>query len=125
METLRQNSLGRKAQLQELGSKVEAPIGAGIQYSAYGSDSEKKLIDRGASINCEDQTGHTFLRRELSPTSSSNIDEPLDDHHWQGRHQDRLKCLSLQLVASADAGFVIAIIDSPADLQNIFHSSAD
>ncbi|KAK5020784.1 hypothetical protein LTS07_011436 [Exophiala sideris] len=116
------SSRGKQTQPHESGSKVGAPIGAGIHNHAYRSDSEQTLIDRGASINYEEQTGHTLLLRELSPTSSSNIDEPSNDHHEQERHLDRLKCFSLQPVTSGDAGFVTAIIDSPADLQDIFHS---
>lgn len=115
----------RETQLRKLGSKDGGPNGAGTN-SAQGLNSEQTLIDRGASINCEDATGPDLPLSELcpSPTSSPDIDEPLNSHHEQEQHQDRLKGLSVQPVTPADAAFVAAIIDSPTDLQNIFHSPA-
>ncbi|KIV81249.1 hypothetical protein PV11_03449 [Exophiala sideris] len=119
------HSRRKETQLHSPGSKYGAPIGAGIYNPSYESHSEQTLIDRGASINCEDQTGHDLPLREVCPTpaSPSDIDEPLNSHHGQEQHQD-LKCLSVHPVTPADAAFVTAIIDSPADLQNIFHSPA-
>ncbi|KIW13793.1 hypothetical protein PV08_08985 [Exophiala spinifera] len=116
------NSRGRETHLHEPGCKVRA----GIHNPVYGSDSEQTLIDHGASINCDDQTGRDMLLRELCPTPTSppDIDEPFNEH-GQEQHKDRLKGLSIQPVTSGDAGFVTAIIDSPADLQDIFHSPTD
>ncbi|KIW10047.1 hypothetical protein PV08_11823 [Exophiala spinifera] len=116
------NSREREIHLQEPGCNVRA----GIHNPVYGSDSEQTLIDHGASINCDDQTGRDILLRERCPppTSPLDIDEPFNDH-GQEQHQDRLKGLSIQPVTSGDAGFVTAIIDSPAYLQDIFHSPTD
>ncbi|KAL6247080.1 hypothetical protein RBB50_006388 [Rhinocladiella similis] len=83
---------GQSSQSSPAGRKVRA----GIHDPVYGSDSEQTLIEPGASINCDDQTGRDMLLCESCPTPTSplDIDEPFNEH-GQEQHQDRLKGLSI------------------------------
>lgn len=98
----------------------------GTTNSAHGSDSERTLVGRGANTNYEVKTGPDFTRGEpcATPTTPLDIEEPMNSHGGQESHQGRLKCISFQSVTPADAAFMTAIIDNPADLENVFHSPA-
>ncbi|KAK6364014.1 hypothetical protein LTS17_012601 [Exophiala oligosperma] len=114
------HSCRKETQLHKLGFKYGAPIEAETHNSIHGSDSEQTLIDRGASINFEDQPRPDIFRGKLGTTlaSSPNIDETLNSHHGQDQHRDRLKSLSVQPVTPGDAAFITAIIDRATDLQD-------
>ncbi|KAK4934633.1 hypothetical protein LTR10_024150 [Elasticomyces elasticus] len=96
----------------------------GTPSSAHGPDSEQTLFSRGANLCCEDEPGPDLTLGEPSPTSAMplDIEEPVNSHHEQEQHQGRLKSMSVRSVTPADAAFITAIIDSPADLQNVIHS---
>ncbi|KAK5216026.1 hypothetical protein LTR72_010902 [Exophiala xenobiotica] len=91
---------------------------------AHGTDSEQTIVDRGSTLNHEDETvpHPTLIEHSGNPTTALNIDESRNSPHEQGQHLGGLKGMSVQPVTPTDAAFITAIIDSPADLQNIFHS---
>ncbi|KAJ9611799.1 hypothetical protein H2204_015185 [Knufia peltigerae] len=117
---------GREVQLHKSGFELEAPIGAGMHKSAHGSNSERTLVDRDA--DSEYETGPDFTLSEPSPSPATrlNTDKPLDSHREQKQkqHHDGLKIMSVQPVTATDAAFMTAVIESPAGLQDFFHSPA-
>jgi len=102
------------------------PVVVRTPNAAYGPDSEQTLVGRGANSNCEEETVPDLTPGEPSPTptTSLDIDESTNSHHEHEQHNGGLKGMSVQPVTAADAAFITAIIDSPADLQNVFHSPA-
>ncbi|KAK4934608.1 hypothetical protein LTR10_024175 [Elasticomyces elasticus] len=100
------------------------PVVVRTPNAAHGPDSEQTLVGRGANSNCEDKIVPDLSSGEPSPTptTSLDIDESMNSHHEHDQHHGGLKSMSVQPVAAADAAFITAIIDSPADLQNVFHS---
>ncbi|KAK6363852.1 hypothetical protein LTS17_012758 [Exophiala oligosperma] len=126
MEGSAAHSCRNETQLQKLGLKYGAPIEDETYNSIHGSDSEQTLIDRGASLNFEDEPRTNIFRGKLGITlaSSSNTDEPVNCHHEQDQHRHRLKRLSVQPVTSSDAAFITAIIDRATDLQDFLQAPA-
>ncbi|KAK5311154.1 hypothetical protein LTR93_011811 [Exophiala xenobiotica] len=91
---------------------------------AHKVDSEQTIVDRGSIWNYEDETvpHPTLIEHSGNPATALTIDESRNSHREQGQHLGGLKGMSVQPVTPTDAAFITAIIDSPADLQNIFHS---
>ncbi|KAJ9637122.1 uncharacterized protein PV06_11747 [Exophiala oligosperma] len=122
------SSRGREVQLHKSGFELGASTGAGVHNSAHGSDSEQTLVDRDADSDYEGMTGPDFTLIEPSPSPATRlkIDKPMDSHgeQKQEQHHDGLRIMSVQPVTATDAAFMTAVIDSPADLQDFFHSPA-
>ncbi|KAI1621214.1 hypothetical protein EDD37DRAFT_612660 [Exophiala viscosa] len=91
---------------------------------AHGAESEQTLADRGSSLDCEDKTvpGLTLGEYSANLATPLNVGESRNSPREQGQNQGGLESISVQPVTPADAAFITAIIATPADLQNVFHS---